>query len=163
MHSKSILGQILLERAWQQAVTTGDTTKAWPWADTWPVAKLQIQSTGRSLVILEGVSGEAMAFGPGRIIGSSSSAASGTYVVGGHRDSHLAFLEHINNDDLLELQTIDGESMLYKVVQQTVANQDEASLTVNPEVHGLILITCYPFNAFQTGGPLRYIVMAEPV
>jgi len=163
MQSKSILGQILLERAWQQAMITGQSTKAWPWADTWPVAKLQVRGTQRSLVVLAGVSGEAMAFGPGRIMGSSETAASGTYAVGGHRDSHLAFLEHIEMNDVLELHTIDGHSSSYHVVDHFVVNKDDDNLAISPDKHALILITCYPFNALQTGGPLRYVVVAQPV
>jgi len=104
MQSKSILGQILLERAWQQALTSGQSTKAWPWADTWPVAKLVAQSSDQSLVVLEGVSGEAMAFGPGRIPGSSNTASTGNYAIGGHRDSHMAFLEKLNIDDVVGRQ-----------------------------------------------------------
>lgn len=163
MQSKSILGQVLLERAWQEAITTGQSTKAWPWADTWPVAKLHVQGTEHSLVVLEGVSGEAMAFGPGRISGSSNTAASGTYAVGGHRDSHLAFLEHIETNDVLNLHTIDGKSSSYHVVDHFVANKDDDTLAVSPDLHALILITCYPFSALQTGGPLRYVVVAQPI
>ena len=122
LHSKSILGQFLLERAWQQALTTGHQSKAWPWADTWPVAKLRWQDADLSLVVLEGVSGEAMAFGPGRISASSNTAASGTFAIGGHRDSHLAFLEHVESDDILDLQSIDGQRTSYKVVDAFVAD-----------------------------------------
>jgi len=34
------------------------------------------------------------------------------------------------------------------------------SLSINPQRTGLVLITCYPFRADQTGGPLRYVVTA---
>ncbi len=163
LQSKSILGQVLLERAWQQALSSGETNKAWPWADTWPVAKLLVTKTKQSLVVLEGVSGEAMAFGPGRIAGSSNTASGGTFALGGHRDSHLAFLQHIESGDVLQLQTLDGSHTHYRVVDQFVANRDETTLSINPDKHGLVLVTCYPFNALQTGGPLRYVVVAKPV
>jgi sortase A len=28
---------------------------------------------------------------------------------------------------------------------------------------GLLLVTCYPFNAVDAGGPLRFLVYAEPL
>lgn len=161
LYSKSILGQVLLELAWQKTLITDDAVKAWPWADTWPVAKLKVDNTGASLIVLEGVSGEALAFGPGRIAGLSSTAEAGTYAIGGHRDSHLAFLEHINNGDTLSLQTRDGAESRFTVTEQFVADSATESMVVNEHLHALVLITCYPFNALQTGGDLRYVVVAH--
>lgn len=162
MQLKSTLGQVLLNNAWQTALSTGDIKRAWPWADTWPVARLDVPAAKQSLVVLEGVSGEAMAFGPGRVPLSSSSAKSGTFIVGGHRDSHLQFLEHIKTGDVMELETSDGAKTRYKVTDSFVANAEEGPLSLPKELHALVLITCYPFNALQTGGPLRYVVVALP-
>ena len=153
---------MLLTRAWQQSLDTGEIQRAWPWADTWPVARIYMPESGQSLVVLEGVSGEAMAFGPGHVAASSITAAQGTFVVGGHRDSHLQFLQHTKNGDVFELQTLDGTNTRYQVSEQFVANSDDGPLTLPAELHALVLITCYPFNALQTGGPLRYVVVAVP-
>lgn len=163
MKAKSVVGQVLLEHAWQRSVDTGLKTKAWPWADTWPVAKMSVQNGGPSLVVLEGISGEAMAFGPGLVSASSATAAEGTMVIGGHRDSHLAFLKDLNRNDVVEVTTVDGHSQDYRVIDLLVADSDQESLMVQKEKHALILVTCYPFNALQTGGPLRFIVVATPV
>ena len=40
IHAKAVLAQILLERAWQQTRDGGERVRPWPWADTWPVARL---------------------------------------------------------------------------------------------------------------------------
>lgn len=162
MQLKSMVGQVLLSRAWQNALDTGEVKRAWPWADTWPVALLHIPQSGQSLVVLEGVSGEAMAFGPGRVTSSSITAAQGAFVVGGHRDSHLQFLQDAKNGDVFDLQTADGALTRYRVSDQFVASVNDGPLSLSAELHALILITCYPFNALQTGGPLRYVVVAIP-
>src|ERR1700730_10963293 len=40
IHAKAWLAQVLLERAFNETVTTGRQTKPWAWADTWPVARI---------------------------------------------------------------------------------------------------------------------------
>jgi len=162
IYGKSVLGQILMELAWQKSLASETIEKAWPWADTWPVAKLVVEKTGSSLIVLEGVSGEALAFGPGRISETSASATAGTFAIGGHRDSHLAFLEHLNPGDGLLLQTLDGSITRFEVDNHFVADSLSDTLTVSTELHALILITCFPFNALQTGGSKRYVVVAYP-
>lgn len=162
MHVKSVLSQVLLAQAWQSTVGKGEVKRAWPWADTWPVAQLTVPKSGQSLVVLEGVSGEAMAFGPGRVSSSSKTASAGTYVVGGHRDSHLQFLQHVGAGETLELETADGAMTRFRVSEQFVVNADLGPLNLPVNLHALVLITCYPFNALQTGGPLRYVVVAVP-
>lgn len=162
IHIKSVIGQVLLAQAWQNTVATGGIKRAWPWADTWPVAQLVLPDSNQSLIVLEGVSGEAMAFGPGRVPESSATAAAGTYVIGGHRDSHLKFLQHVGIGDSLALQTADGAKTDYKVSEWFIANAESGPLNLPKDLHALVLITCYPFHALQTGGPLRYVVIAVP-
>ena len=36
-------------------------------------------------------------------------------------------------------------------------------LVLQPAVHRLSLVTCYPFDSLTAGGPLRYVVTALPV
>lgn len=162
LHMKSALGQVLLASAWESAVETQQIRRAWPWADTWPVAHLSVPASNQSLVVLDGVSGEAMAFGPGRVTTSSSTASSGTFIVGGHRDSHLKFLQDVSTGQVMDLQTADGEKTRFRVAEQFIANADDGPLNLPANLHALVLVTCYPFNALQTGGPLRYVVVALP-
>ncbi len=162
LHLKAYVGQVLLENAWQQTLTSQRTQKAWSWADTWPVAKLTVPASDQSLIVLEGTSGEAMAFGPGRISGLSTTAGQGVFAVGGHRDSHLQFLEHIELGAKIELQTRDRVTQQFKVTQLFVADSASDDLLIAKNQHALVLITCYPFNALQTGGSQRYVVIATP-
>ena len=42
--AKARIAQVLLELAWQQSLISGGekTVKPWSWADTWPVARLEV-------------------------------------------------------------------------------------------------------------------------
>src|SRR5882724_9471214 len=59
IHAKAMLAQILLERAFAQALTTGTPVKPWSWADTWPVARVAVPRLGKSAIVLAGASGQA--------------------------------------------------------------------------------------------------------
>ena len=44
IHGKAWLAQRLLDRAWAATLAGGHEVKPWPWADTWPVARLQVDT-----------------------------------------------------------------------------------------------------------------------
>src|SRR5215217_9242655 len=58
IQAKAVLAQILLERAFAQTLATGQAVKPWPWADTWPVARLEAPRLGKSAIVLHGSSGQ---------------------------------------------------------------------------------------------------------
>src|SRR6188472_1647143 len=43
MPAKARLAQVLLERAFVQTVETGENVKPWSWADTWPIARIEVK------------------------------------------------------------------------------------------------------------------------
>src|SRR5829696_134906 len=92
LQAKAVLGQILLERAFAKTLATGQDVKPWPWADTWPVARVEAPRLGKSAIVLHGSSGQALAFGPGHIEGTPQPGEPGTAVLSAHRDTHFAFL-----------------------------------------------------------------------
>jgi sortase A len=67
---KAQVAQVLLERAWMRTRAGEAEAKPWPWADTWPVARITVPRIGKSAVVLAGASGEAMAFAPGHMTGT---------------------------------------------------------------------------------------------
>ncbi len=158
---KAALAQHLLDLAWSNSQLEGKPVKPWPWADTWPVARLSIPELDKTLIVLEGTSGEAMAFGPGRLTQSALSV-SGVVGIGGHRDTHLAFLEDLPLGSLLELELINGQQAQYIYAHQQILDTRRDSLKFSTTNAGLVLITCYPFSASQTGGPMRYVATAVP-
>lgn len=148
IHFKAELAQILIAHAWLQ----GAGSKPWPWADTWPVARLQMPGRNVDLYVLAGQQGNALAFGPGM---------SGDTVISGHRDTHFEFLQSLQAGEEFSLQRDDGSTRHYRITQTRVADTRHESLQVGQGV--LALVTCYPFDAVLPGGPLRYVVEAEPV
>lgn len=159
--AKAIVAQYLLQRAWQESLTTGAAVKPWPWADTWPVGRLQAPRLGIDLIVLEGESGEVLAFGPGHLPGSGRPGKEGHCILAGHRDTSFAFLRDIKANDLLLLQGQNSKST-YRVRTTTVARAEE--LYLDGERSGLLtLITCFPFAAVAPGTPLRFVVTAERI
>jgi sortase A len=51
IYAKAQLAQVLLERAWQRALAGEAAPKPWPWADTWPVARLEAPALGVDLFV----------------------------------------------------------------------------------------------------------------
>src|SRR5262249_43220673 len=92
IHAKALLAQILLERAFAQTLASGHDVKPWPWADTWPVARITVPRLGRSAIVLAGASGQALAFGPGHVERTPQAGEEGTAIYSAHRDTHFAFL-----------------------------------------------------------------------
>lgn len=159
--AKAEVAQVLLDRAWEKTLADGKPHKAWPWADTWPVARIEIPSQDESQIVLSGTSGEALAFGPGHLLGSPAPGKPGTSVIAGHRDTHFSFLRDLKNDDTVIVTTSDGKPHRFTVRATRVV--DYANSHIDPRAgFGLALVTCFPFDARERG-PLRYVVMADAV
>ncbi len=162
--AKAWLAPLLIAGAWHKTLLSGGTAvKPWPWADTWPVARLRAPAQGVDLLVLAGDSGNALAFGPGHTRVSAQLGTNGLAVIGGHRDTHFAFLQQLQTGDVLELQLPTGEVRRYRVQGSRVVNADRESLPATGGFEQLLLVTCYPFNALFPGGPLRYAVSAAPL
>ncbi len=161
IHAKAQLAQVLIERAWARTLAGESAVKPWPWADTWPVARLEAPAQGVSLLVLAGASGRTIAFGPGHLDGTPLPGARGNSVVGGHRDTHLAFLRHLKKGDALRIQRADGARVDYRVAVTDVLDKRDTWVAGNGGGNRLTLVTCWPFHALRAGGPERYVVIAD--
>ncbi|MEZ5524049.1 MAG: class GN sortase [Pseudomonadales bacterium] len=162
IYAKALLAQELIERSWQETLETGNRIKPWPWADTWPVARLEANQQDVDLYVLQGTHGSALAFGPGYLIGSAAPGSDGATVIAGHRDTHFRFLRELHQGDALTLTDQTGTQHAYRVRALSIVDSRQQELAPTAEQGQLILVTCYPFEAFTPGGPLRYVVHAEP-
>lgn len=156
--AKAGLGQWLLERAWQ-ARAPGASTPAprpWPWADTRPVAELEIPELGLRQLVLEGASGRNLAWGPAAL----TPVTQRDVVLSGHRDTHFAPLERLAVNDEMILR--DGaRERRYRVAWLDVVDSRTRDLVIENDRDRLTLVTCYPFDAATAGGPLRLVVTAR--
>ena len=161
IHAKATLAQHLLRRAWARTMAGASDVKPWPWADTWPVARLTAPTHGVDLIVLAGASGRTLAFGPGHAAGSALPGAYGTAIVSGHRDTHFAFLARVHAGEALVIQVPGRAPATFRVRETAVVDSRTAGVINDDGVSALVLLTCYPFDAVTPGGPLRYVVMAE--
>jgi sortase A len=159
---KAWLAQYLLQQAWAETKEAGGRVSPWPWADTWPVARLRVDRLGVDQVVLAGASGRSLAFGPGHISGTAAPGAEGNSAISGHRDTHFRFLRELRDGDEIRLILPSGAEMGYRVYRRGVYQRDAVWLLERGEP-GLTLITCYPFDALVSGGPERFVVSARPV
>ena len=159
--AKAWFAQELMQRAWARTGEEGDQQAPWPWADTWPVARLTAKSGDVDLIVLAGGSGRTLAFGPGHLSASSLPGDSGNSVIAGHRDTHFNFLRDIEIGESLMIERISGRKHLYEVIGIDVVDSRRGSLLLDTEVPVLSLVTCYPFDQAAAGGSLRYVVTAK--
>ena len=161
--AKAWFAQELMLRAWMRSTDDNDRQVPWPWADTWPVARLSARSGEVDLIILAGGSGRTLAFGPGHLSASALPGDPGNSVIAGHRDTHFSFLRDIEIGESLIIEKIGGRKHVYKVIGIDVVDSRRGSLVLDTEAPFLSLVTCYPFEQSQAGGPLRYIVTAKMI
>lgn len=161
--AKAVLAQALLERAWQETMKGSTTARPWPWADTTTLARLRAPASGASALVLEGGSGAVLAFGPGHVAGTPLPGNVGNSVVGGHRDTHFAFLEGVHKHDKLIVDKSDGTQQLYRVTDMAVVDEHSTWVMAPTTATTLTLVTCWPFHALVPGGPQRYVVRAVAV
>jgi len=159
--AKAWLAQELMQRAWMRTGSGEVRATPWPWADTWPVARMTARSGEVDLIVLAGASGRTLAFGPGHMSISAMPGEVGNAVIAGHRDTHFQFLKDVQPGELLKVESSKGMWHLYKVVGVDVVDSRKGSLLLDTEAAMLSLVTCYPFDARETGGPLRYVVTAR--
>jgi len=159
--AKAWFAQELMQRAWLRAGKDVERPVPWPWADTWPVARLTAKAREVDLIILEGGSGRTLAFGPGHLSASAMPGETGNAVIAGHRDTHFRFLRDVEPGELLGIESVQGQRHVYKVIGAEVVDSRKGSLVLDTDAAMLTLVTCYPFEERQSGGPLRYIVTAK--
>lgn len=161
--AKAALAQELLERAWAAAPAYGAAPRPWPWADTRPVARILVPRQQVSLIVLAGAHGRSLPFGPGHVDGTAFPGEHGHSVVAAHRDTHFKFLKDIRIGDRIEVQRPGAMETAYVVVEKIVLDVRKQNIVIDPAADLLTLVTCYPFTAWNPGGPLRYVVTAVAV
>jgi sortase A len=162
IHVKAQVAQVLLERSFERSLANGKPEKPWTWADMWPVARLSIRRLAASEIVLDGTSGEALAFGPGTLHEMSDFGEPGTTVVAAHRDTHFRFLQYVVAGDIIDVERNDGLKFKYKVTGMRIADWNQSGIARDKNGFNLVLATCYPFDAI-THGSKRYLVEAKMI
>jgi sortase A len=159
IHAKALLAQVLLERAFTATIVTGRDSKPWSWADTWPVARIEVKRIDASAIVLAGSSGQALAFGPGHVEHTANAGERGVAVYSAHRDTHFRFLKDVKLGDEIAVTRRDGKVFRYRADSHSVVRFDQFGIDPLSNGYELVLSTCWPFDAV-TGGPDRYLLHA---
>lgn len=162
MTVKADIAQRLLAHAWARAIDGETAPTPWPWADTWPVARLSVPILGESTIILAEAGGEALAFGPALLHASTPPGTPGVTVIAAHRDTHFRFLERVRTGHVIVLEQPAGPPVAYRVTGTEIVEASRSGIEPETGPDRLALVTCWPFGAV-TPGPLRYVVWAERV
>ena len=160
IHAKALLAQVLLQRAFDETIASGHITKPWSWADTWPVARIEVKRIGASAIVLAGSSGQALAFGPGHVELTADAGERGVAVYSAHRDTHFAFLRNVKIGDEIDVTRDDGKRFRYRADGTSIVRFDASGIDPLAADYELVLSTCWPFDAL-TSGPLRYLLHAS--
>ena len=166
LRAKAELAGVLIHRAWDKSVHEGKPRPPWPWADTYPVARLRIPRIAYDEIVLEGATPRTLAFGPARLFSSAGLGEPGNLELAGHRTSWFLPLEAVQEGDRIEVQWFDARKHALRERTYTVdairivAPEDVPSLAP-ASTDALTLITCYPFG-HSPRSPQRFVVLASP-
>ncbi|NOQ90125.1 MAG: class GN sortase [Gammaproteobacteria bacterium] len=171
IQGKALIAQQLLMHSWErtlkhenednkQEIYKPTIYKPWPWADTWPVAKLIVPQHDIEQIILAGDNGSSLAFGPGYSLASASPNTQGLTLISAHRDTHFKFIKDLKINEMIYLQSAD-KTIPYQIYGFEIVDSKTYNLAPSPGKQTLVLATCYPFDAVFQGGSLRYLVYAS--
>ena len=160
--AKAELAQVLLERAWERTLKGDEEAKPWAWADTWPVARIEVPRLKASAIVLNGVSGQAMAFGPGLMIAGPQLGDPGLAVISAHRDTHFRFLKDIEIGDQVTITTANGAAHIFEITETRIVEVAASGLSFAHDEALIALVTCWPFDALQQGSK-RFVAIGAPV
>jgi sortase A len=163
INAKAALAQVLLHAAWDRTQKSGADAKPWPWADTHPVARLIAPAHDADVLVLSGAPGQTLAFGPGHLDGSALPGSPGNSVITAQPDTHFRFLQRVVAGDSLVVEGRDSAHRHFHVRRTYVADFRALRIPRNVPVPTLTLVTYFPFDAINPGGPMRYVVVAEAV
>jgi sortase A len=162
MQGKAFVAQQLLTFAWARHMQDGNEHKAWPWADSSPIAQLTI--TGQDpLIILSGTSGENLAFAPTWMVASAAFNQGGNSVLVAHNDTHFKQLRNIELDSNLTINAYPNLQLDYRIIETKVVHEKDLSVLDDSEQEILTLITCYPFDSDTFNSELRFVVIAKRI
>jgi sortase A len=167
LHAKAELAGILIRQAWKQSLQSGEEHAPWPWADTHPVARIEIPRLDYDEIVLEGATPRTLAFGPARLVNGAGLGEPGNLVLAGHRTSWFLPLENIAAGDTVRIEWFDTHhrqllERTYTVDTMRVVDPSDTTFLAPTSKDVLTLITCYPFGS-SPRSPQRYMVRASPL
>jgi sortase A len=110
------------------------------------LGRIVIPSIGIDWMLVEGVTADALANGPGHIPGTAMPGQPGNAVISGHRTTHGApffNIDALQPGDIIEITTLIGVHT-YEVVQQLIVAPTDVWVTNQVDGAWLTLTACHP-------------------
>ena len=112
-------------------------------------------------MVREGAGETTLAIALGHIPGTALPGQNGNIGVAGHRDKLFRGLRDIQNNDLVQFETLSG-TYSYRVQKTNIVTPRDVGV-LNPDgTRELTLVTCYPFS-YVGSAPQRFIVSARQI
>lgn len=157
------VAQGLLHTAWVRTQASGQKVKPWPWANTWPLARLSVPRIDvEQIVLARAVDEDMSAFALGH---SNSSVLPGelgnTVLNAHHRKTFDSFLKKLQQGDTLVLESPRSGRWHYKVSAIYIVDKTDTQLVKPSLKRRLTLTSDYPSAKSKNG--LRYVVIADEI
>lgn len=156
IQGKGWLGQELMQRAWASADERPDVP--WPGARTRPAARLYVPELALDRLVVEGIETPNLAWGPGIATGEN-----GHTIIAAHRDTHFAFLGRLETGQTVRLERPRGTIEQWRISDRRIVDARTTELDLDAEGPLLTMVTCWPIDAVDAGGPLRLVVSAAQI
>ena len=123
-----------------------------------------VEVAGREIevAVLAGTTELVLNRGVGHIAGTPLPGEPGNVGIAGHRDGFFRGLKDVKPEDLIELETLSA-TYRYRVDELLIVDPTDTEVLDPTAEPAITLVTCYPFDALEPGGPLRYVVTARQV
>jgi sortase A len=155
------LAQGLLRTAWVRTQASGHQVKPWPWANSWPLARLLVPRLSVEQIVLSHSSDGMSAFALGHLDNSVLPGELGNSVLNMRHDSYFGFLKALKLDDMLVLESPRSGRWHYQVSAIYIVDKTDTFL-VKPSLNRrLTLVSCYLCTGKEDRR--RYVVVAEEV
>jgi len=159
IQGKGLVGQWLMASSWAASAEAGGRAPEapWPGARTRPAARLFVPDLKLDRLVVEGVATPNLAWGPGIETGPN-----GHVLIAAHRDTHFRFLGDLERGHRIQLERPAGVIRNWRVQESRVVDSRTTRLDMNAPGPLLTMVTCWPIDAIEAGGPLRLVVSAVP-
>jgi len=151
----------LLHTAWVRMQNSGEQVKPWPWAETWPIARLVMPANSIEKMVLADASKNSLPFTLGHLNSSAIPGEQGNSILTVHRESYLDFLSTLKPGDTLLLESLRNGHWRYTVAGIYVVEKDDIRILEPTMNRRLTFVSCYPCTKLNDANALRYVVIAE--
>jgi len=159
--AKAMLSRQLLERAWTRTLAEhGRVSKPWPWATSWPVARLWIPRHAVDEIVQEGAVLSDQEHDRGTGLYSTVDRNSGTVMINavGGEDARMA--GNIALGESLQLQDETGELSSYRVEDLQIIDIRYTAISMPHDGKWLMLVVRFPFGSGSDDSGKRYVISA---